>query len=353
MAAPTSTSGGLTNTQVTTILKYQKTAADNITNGPGFMRYAKRKNLIVIEDLNGQQEQVPIDRGTNTNYQWFDDADVWGDTPDTTLIDSYVGRYNLRYRFNISDTDKMENAGASKIFDLLALKMKIAERAMKITVSQASVGAQGSDPLRFPGISDLFGTSNPASSSTYQGLSSGTYTWWAPDVQVITTGIGANGTGLRKAAVHQFNNLKLALGTPKVGLCDQIYHEEWQNASSGATLTANYGASVVRTAAVDAPVGRMEGGDPVADIYWRGIEMIFDEYIAVPTSFTSGTDFHVRWLDPEMYYYKIDGRWNFRLYKPRERSGDDNQWVDRYAFAFRAAPYCLARRAHGITIFDM
>lgn len=356
MAAPLTSAGSRNTPIIVTLQRYLKEMADNLTSGPGLLRYAKRKGLIRMENLTGYEERVIIDREDNRNEQWFDDADQFSLTPTNGLIDSYVGHYNIRTGFYFSDTEELENAGDGKWLDLMEVKLNACKRQFKVQISTAMVGTAGSNTKIAPGIRDLMGGGNPASSpSTYQGLAPATYSYWSPDVNVVSGGLGPNNSQMRAEAIHQFANLKLKMGDPKVGICDQLFYEEWCKTYGGGAETAGYGIANQRTYSADAPMGRLDSGGSggVADISWRGKEIIFDEYVAVPSTYTAGTDPHVNWIDTDFYYFKVDPRWNFKLFKPRERAGDDAQWVSHYAIVFRYTPICTSRRAHGITVFNL
>lgn len=358
MAAPLTSAGSRNTPIIVTLQRYLKTMADNLTSGPGLLRYAKRKGLIRMEPLVGYEERVIIDREENNNYVWFDDADNWSVSPTSGLIDSYVGHYNIRSNFSVSDTEELENAGDGKFIDLVDMKLNAMKRRFKIAIGTAMVGTQGSDTARTaPGIRDLLGGGTPTAAgvSDYQGLSGVTYTWWVPDFNIVTSGLGANNSNMRHQNIHQFANLKLELGDPKVGICDQTYYEEWMRQVGGGGETPNYGIPRQVTHSADSAMGRLDSGDSgaVADISWRGKEIIFDEYVTVPSSYTAGTDPHINWIDTDYYYFKVDPRWNFKLYKPRERSGDDERWTSAYAVVFRYTPICTSRRAHGLTVFNV
>ena len=160
MAAPTATGGSLNTITLSTIEKYLKKMADNITERPALMRFAKKHGLIKTERLVGREEIMTIDRETNDNGRWFDDADRLSTRPTSGLIDARVGHHNYTSSFFLSDTEMMENEGAPRIRSLISLKLKTMEREMETKLSQAIrwVPRQRCTPWRPPCIPGGFPT---------------------------------------------------------------------------------------------------------------------------------------------------------------------------------------------------
>lgn len=351
MANATSTGGSLNTLTLTTIQNYLPKMADNITNGSGLFRYAKRKGLLVTERLVGREEVVTIDREDNDNGQWFDDADKFSLAPASGLVDSYVGHHNYRSGFYISDTEEMENMGMPRIRSLMKVRMTACERAMKVDLATALVGTAGSGTLEPEGLRDCLGGATPASSvSTHQRLSAAANTWWAPVVKVATA-LGPSNSGMREQLLDIFLTLQTNQASPKVGICDQKYYQEFLMQVGGGREVAGYGIPNVRQFK-EAPSGTLDTGGPPSIAFW-GTEIIYDPYVRIPTAYTHGTDAHINLIDTDFFEIVVDPRWNFKLYRPRERAGGDEQWVNHYSLVFRCTQRDYKRNAHALGVFDL
>ena len=352
MGAPPSTGGSLNTLTLTTIQRYLPKMADNITNGSGLFRYAKRKGLIVgDENLVGREEVVTIDREDNDNGQWFDDADRFVVAPAAGLIESYVGHYNFRSGFYISDTEEMENMGQPRIRSLLKTRMMACERAMKVDLATALVGIAGTGDQTPEGLRDVLGGATPASSvSTHQKLSASSNTWWSPVVKVATA-LGANNSEMRAQLLDIFLTLQTNQATPKVGICDQKYYQEFMLQVGGGRELAGYGIPSPR-GFKEAPSGTLDPAGPPNIAFW-GCEIVYDPYVRIPTTYTHATDCHINLVDTDHYEIAVDPRWNFKMYKPRERAGGDEQWVNHYALVFRCTQRDFKRNAHALGVFDL
>lgn len=356
MAAPKTSAAGLTTPYIATIAKYLPTMADNITNGPQLLSYAKKHKLIRTEELIGHEEQVKIDRETNTNGQWFDGADPMTIRPSSGLVDSYVGHYNYRSGFYLSDTEVMENKGEAAKVNLLDLKMKTCEREMKSDLSECLAGTNyGYTAIRPHGLRDLMGGSASAAGSydEYQGIDADTtaYSWWKPYVDTQTT-LGPNHSNMRSQNLKIFLELQKVFAKPKVGICDQLYYEYYAKAQGGGAETAGY--PVVRIVnAEDRAQGTLDLAGPPG-LAFHGVPILFDGDVAIPgTTYTAGTDCHINWIDTDFFHFVVDSRWNFKLYKPRERAGNDEQFVDMWQIVFRLTTRCYKRQAMGLGIINL
>ena len=352
MAEPATTAGGLDTLTLSTLVHYLPKMADNITNGPGFMRFAKKHKLIRSEQLTGRETVIGIDREDNTNNQWFDNADPLTVAPSSGDLDGRVGHYNATSAVYITLTEEWENAAPDKRRDLLDRRIKACERAMKVWLAQQICGTRGSDTKRPEGIRDLMGGNNPNSAQgTLHGLAPGTYDWWVVNCNVATS-LGANNSGLQRQALKQFLDLQKEQGRPDVGICDLEYYQAFSELVLGANPTAGHPGLVGRTYSGDRPAGKQDGGG-IPMLQWNGATIVYDPYTVIPSTYTSGTDMHINWIDSDHFHLVVDPRANFKMLKPRQLAGGDEQLVNVYRFLFRCQTRCYKRNAHGVSIINL
>ena len=351
--APSSTGGSKNSLQLTTILKYLPKMADNITEGPQLLSYAKRKGLIVNQALEGEEELVMIDREENNNHQWFQGAEMARVQPTEGLLESYVGHYNIRSFMQITDVERLENTGSAQNLSRLKIRMKAMQRSLRAALSAALAGSRGTDLLRPEGLRDVFGGASPATSpSTLQALTATDRPWWAPTLQSITA-LGPNNAYIQTALTELFLEVKKVMGKPSVGICDQNFYLEYLKSVGGGSPASGFGHARVTQYSGDRPAGKLDLGGPTT-IAFQGVEILFDGDVAAPTGDYTGSNLgHVMFCDLDDYEIVFDPRWNFKLYKPRPRSGNDLQWADVYAVVVRMTSRCYNRRRQSMLVLDI
>ncbi len=352
MANATSTGGSLNTLTLTTIQNYLPKMADNLTSGSGIFSYMKRKGLVAGSDpLIGREEVLTLDREAGDDGEWWDGADSFSLKPTSGLVDSYVGHHNYRKGTYIADTELLENTGKAMIRSRLKTRLMALERSMKIDVAQALVGTRGTGSRAPEGLRDVMGGGTPTTPSTFQRLAYSTNTWWAPVVKVITS-LGPNNSGIREGLIDVILDLRVNMASPKVGICDQKFLHEFLLQVGGGRELAGYPTPNVRQFAGDRPTGRFDPSGSF-DAYFHGIEIIFDPYVSVPSAYTAGTDAHINLVDTDFYEIATDPRMWMKMFKPRERAGDDKQWVDRYSLALRLTTRCYKRNAQALMVIDL
>lgn len=354
MAYATSTAASRNTFNLATILRYRPRMADNITSGPQLLNYAKRRGLVRTENLVGAEECVMIDREDNQLTQWFDGAQRARVAPTLGLVDTYVGHYNCRTPFQISDTERLENAGESKNLNLLEVKMRACERSMRATLSAALAGTRGTVVNRPEGLRDVFGGSTPESApSTLQRLAPSSASWWAPTV-VSMTNLGPNNSMIKRKLHQLFLTGRTVGAMPKLGICDQNFWLAYLDTISGAAATGGYPASPdVRMFAGDRPARSLDTA-VASGIRFLGVEFEFDGDVAAPSGDYTGSNVgHCMIVDTDDLEIIVDPRWNFKLIQPRSRSGNDEQWVDVYSLVLRLTVVCYNRRRQLMVVLNV
>jgi hypothetical protein len=315
--------------------------------------YAKSEGLIVTEELVGEEEVVIIDREDNQNSQWFDGAQMAAVAPTEGLVESYVGHYNIRTFMQLTDTEKLENAGEAQNISRLKIRMRAMERSFKKTLSQALAGTRGTNYMRPEALRDLMGGAAPSSScSTLQGLSISGRTWWAPTIKSITA-LGPNNSAIKTMLTELFLEGSKIYAKPSLGICDQNFYLHYLKSLGGGAEVPGYGPVNVRTSSLDRPAAKLDLAGP-PEIAWQGVPIRFDADVSVPSTDYTGTSAgHCNFVDLEMYEIVVDPRWNFKLYQPRPRSGNDLQWVDVYALVLRLTTRCYNRRRQLLAVLNV
>lgn len=372
------TGNQLSTRTLATIENYQKgPLVDQVTQGIGIWRYLSEQNLVEYKRLVGREEIVPLMIAKDSNGQDFDDLDIFSVGPTNELTEARVGHYNYRTGFHIGDIESMENEGNARNLSLLNVRLDTMAMQAKIDMAKRIVGLQGTNKKRGEGIRDVFGGAivvgdeTPVSSTLFSnaatfpsnlhGLACGDIdgedyaNLWGPVYKRITT-LGNNNGNIEDLHIRMWLELQKWGGEPKVGICDQLfynYYAKMRGAAANASLLSSALAYPTPIPG-DRPGGRVTKFSPsLPDLYWNGNPIIFDPYIALPSTFTTGTDCHVNWIDPRHFKLCIDPRANWARLDPRKRAGSDAQWVDVYQLWIRYHIEVNKRNAHAIGVIDL
>lgn len=364
MAAPTTTGGSLTTATLTTIENYLPRFDDNVSKESAFWRYAKEEDLVQFDELNGREEILSIDKAVTTNGQWFDGLETLQTAPTDELTDVRVGHYNYTTSFYIGEIEKMENAGRAKLRSLLEPKMMAMERNARIDIAKRVVGAQGSNTRLPEGIRDLMGGNTPAAyGSSIGNLHNTAYTAftdvdgtsaWGPHFKTLTT-LGANNSNLRVSLIDLFLDIGKFRGNPRVGIADQVFYKEFALMMGPGREAVNYPSAYQVNYSGDRPAARVNKFDSgIPDLlFHNGARIMFDAYVTVPSTYTSGTDGHCNFIDPDSFKMVIDSRMNWRLLKPAALTGNDNQLAHIYRLLIRLTMRCYKRNSHGLVVINV
>lgn len=169
----------------TTLKKYRKTLTDNIHKSNAVFAYMK-ENGVVKEEDGGERIVEPLMYGKNTTAGAYAGYEVLDTTPQEGIDSAEFNWKQYSVSISISGKEERQNAGNSRIINLLEAKTTQAEMSLKEKLSEdlfsdgTANGAKG-----LTGLEAMV-----AASGTYGGINSATYTWWAAGVESTSEALG-------------------------------------------------------------------------------------------------------------------------------------------------------------------
>lgn len=161
-----------------TLAKIMPKLTDNVFRQiPLLNRLEKKKRT---ED-GGLKVLFPLEYAQNTAGGWYQGSETLN-TEDVEVITAAEFDWKFHHQsISVKRTDELKNSGDSAIMNHVKSKMKNAERSMK---DRLAVGAwnAGSDAKAILGVRSFLSTSN-----TYGGISQTSYSWWASQVDAVST----------------------------------------------------------------------------------------------------------------------------------------------------------------------
>jgi len=169
----------------TTLKKYRKTLTDNIHKSNAVFYWIKENGGLKEED-GGERIVEPVLYATNStagSYSGYDSLDV---TPQEGIDSAEFTWKQYSASITISGREERQNAGSSRIINLLEAKTTQAEMSL---TQQLSTGLFSDGTGN--GSKDLTGLEAMVlASGTYGGINSAVYTWWQAGVESSSEALG-------------------------------------------------------------------------------------------------------------------------------------------------------------------
>jgi hypothetical protein len=268
----------------TTLRAYQTKLHDNITKGNKFINWLDSKGRFRKQE-GGHQVSVPLMHQQNGTADIYSGYGLLDTTPQDGITTAFYDWSQLSVSIAISRKEKRQNAGKSKILDLLkakttqaevSLKQKLNECVLagritttagsdqiKVRVGELDSGASG--PLPLGAIIDI----TAARSVSLGNINGATYSFW----QNQATDFGATATflALRNLMNRTYNNCsKGTAGVPDLMVGDQI---AWETYWLSMTQNERYIIDDKKTLDV------LGGSDALK---FRGATFVWDEIVPDP-----------------------------------------------------------------------
>jgi hypothetical protein len=158
----------------TTLKKYRKTLTDNIHKSNAVWLKLKQDGAIKEED-GGERIVEPLMYGKNTTSGSYDGYEQLDTTPQSGIDSAEFNWKQYSVSISISGKEERQNAGTSRIINLLEAKIKQAELSLMESLSEGLFSdGTGNSSKDLTGFAAMI-----SSSGTYGGINSATYTWWA------------------------------------------------------------------------------------------------------------------------------------------------------------------------------
>lgn len=169
----------------TTLKKYRKTLVDNIHQSNAVFVYLKGNNGMREED-GGERIVEPLMYGKNTTASSYDGYESLDTTPQTGIDSAEFNWKQYSVSISISGKEERQNAGTSRIINVLDAKTKQAELSLMeaLTTGLFSDGT-GNASKNLTGLEAMV-----LGSGTYGGINSAVYTWWQAGVESTSEALG-------------------------------------------------------------------------------------------------------------------------------------------------------------------
>lgn len=254
--------------------------ADNVTNNNALLaRLKKRGNVKTVSG--GRtiiQELEYAENGTTKRYSGYETLNI---SPSDVFTSAEFNYAQLANAVSISGLEQLQNSGKEAIIDLLASRIKNAERSLMNTVASDCYSDGTADGGKQIGGLQLLIDSTPAT-GTVGGINAATWSFWQ--------NIAGTGTAATAANIQSLMNgvaLQLVRGTDSADLIMAgsnkygFYLNSLQaiqrissteEAGSGFTSLKYYGAGNAADVVLDGGVG---GGCPTDSMYFINTNYLF------------------------------------------------------------------------------
>lgn len=246
----------------TTLKKYRKTLTDNIHKSNAVFYWIKKNGGMKEED-GGERIVEPLMYATNStagSYSGYDQLDV---TPQDGIDSAEFNWKQYSASITISGKEERQNAGSSRIINLLEAKTNQAELSLTQSLS-TGLFSDGTGN----GSKDLTGlVAMVASTGTYGGIVSSTYTWWQAGVESTSEALGLAKmrTGFNSASVG-------GKDTPDLIVTTQTLYESYEGLFT-QTLISGGGANFVTQS--EGMKRASDGGFQSQN--FKGVPVVWDE----------------------------------------------------------------------------
>lgn len=258
----------------TTLKKYRKTLTDNIHKSNAVFYWIKQNGGMKEED-GGERIVESVMYATNStagSYSGYDSLDV---TPQDGIDSAEFNWKQYSASITISGKEERQNAGSSRIINLLEAKTNQAEMSLTQSLS-TGLFSDGTGN----GSKDLTGLEAMVSNSgTYGGINSATYTWWQAGVESTSEALGL--PKMRTA----YNTASVGgKDTPDLIVTTQALYESYesqftQTSISGGGTTFNTESAGMKRAA--------DGG--FQSLNFKGVPIVWDELCPTGTMYFLNT----------------------------------------------------------------
>lgn len=251
----------------TTLKKYRKTLVDNIHKSNAVWLFLKENGGTREED-GGERIVEPLMYGKNTTAKSYSGYEALDTTPQDGIDSAEYQWKQYSVSVSISGKEERQNAGTSRIINLLDAKTKQAELSLQEALSEGLFSdGTGNGSKNLTGLEAMVLTTG-----TYGGINSATYTWWAAG-QVETT---SEALGLAK--------MRAAFNNASVGgrdMPDLIVTSQ--------TLFQAYEGLLTATVQVQSPGSKKLGDAGFQNLEFKGVPIVWDEQCASGTMYFLNT----------------------------------------------------------------
>jgi hypothetical protein len=246
----------------TTLKKYRKTLTDNIHKSNAVFLQLKKSGSMREED-GGERIVEPLMYGKNTTAGSYDGYESLDTTPQTGIDSAEFNWKQYSVSISISGKEERQNAGTSRIINLLESKTTQAEMSLteELTTGLFSNGT-GNGSKVLTGLEAMV-----AGDGTYGGINSAVHTWWAAGTETNSEALGL--TDMRAA----YNSASVGgRDVPTLIVTTQTLYEQYEALFTNVAISG--GGTSFST--------QSEGRKQIADggfstLEFKGVPIVWDE----------------------------------------------------------------------------
>jgi hypothetical protein len=239
----------------TTLKKYRKTLVDNIHKSNAVFYYLKENGGIKEED-GGERIVEPLMYGKNSTAKSYSGYEQLDTTPQVGIDSAEYNWKQYSVSISISGEEERKNAGSSKIIDILDARVKQAEMSLTESLTDGLFSdGTGNGSKNLTGLAAMV-----ASSGTYGGINSATYTWWQAGYSSASEALALDDmrTGFNTAGIG-------GKDTPNLIVTTQTLYEKYEALCSTVIQMNSEGSKKLADAGYQV-------------LQFKGVPLVWDEY---------------------------------------------------------------------------
>jgi len=258
----------------TTLKKYRKTLTDNIHASNAVFYQLKQGDGFREED-GGERIVEPIMYGKNTTASSYDGYEDLDTTPQSGIDSAEFNWKQYSVSISISGKEERQNAGTSRILNLLESKVKQAEMSLTQVLSEGLFSdGTGNGGKNLTGFGAMI-----SSSGTYGGINSSTNTWWRATVDSSSEALGL--PDMRAA----YNSSSIGgKDAPTLIVTSQALYEAYEAQFTNVAISGG-GSSFSTPSAGKKQMA--DGG--FESLAFKGVPVVWDEQCATGTMYFVNT----------------------------------------------------------------
>lgn len=282
----------------TTLRDYQSDFADNVTNKNALLTRLKEKGNLTITD-GGASIQEQLAYAENSTFQYYSGYETLDVSASDTLTSANYDWKQAAVNVTISGLEKRQNSGSSKIIDLIASRVKVANMTManQINTGLYSDGT-GSGGKEIGGL-QLIVADDPTT-GTVGGIDASTNTFWRNTSYDATTDGGAAATSANITGYMNtvYNGLVRGTDKPDLIVADTNYFNLYEQSLQNIQR--------INTSSL--------GSTGFTALDYKGVPVILDDN--VPTN-------HMYFLNTDYLFFKAHEDANFTMGEMKSGTNQD------------------------------
>lgn len=246
----------------TTLKKYRKTLTDNIHKSNAVFFRLKADGAVKEED-GGERIVEPLMYGKNSTAKSYDGYEALDTTPQTGIDSAEFNWKQYSVSISISGKEERQNAGTSRIINLLEAKIKQAEMSL---TEQLSTGlfsdGTGNASKDLTGLVAMVNNSG-----TYGGINSSNFAWWKATMDTATEALSLS--DMRTA----YNSASLGgKDAPDLIVTDQLVFERYEGLFTNVAISGGGSHFMTQSAGTKKMA---DGGFQTLE--FKGVPIVWDE----------------------------------------------------------------------------